>query len=81
MIVFLLAVTYFVISAKKRPGREEVVEPDVSDGGTDGDDEPTAKEDPETDEPEATEAKKDAPEAESEAVDMKKDEPESAKKS
>ncbi|MFI1045246.1 prolipoprotein diacylglyceryl transferase [Streptomyces griseoruber] len=34
LIVFLLAVTYIVVSAKKRPGREEVVEPgaDVSDG-------------------------------------------------
>lgn len=27
MIVFVLAVTYIVISAKVRPGREEVVEP------------------------------------------------------
>ncbi|WP_055525882.1 prolipoprotein diacylglyceryl transferase [Streptomyces graminilatus] len=27
--VFILAVIYFVLSAKKRPGREEVVEPDV----------------------------------------------------
>ncbi|MBW8819009.1 MAG: prolipoprotein diacylglyceryl transferase, partial [Streptomyces sp.] len=34
IIVFVLAVTYFVLSAKKRPGREEVVEPgaDVADG-------------------------------------------------
>ena len=32
--VFILAVVYFVLSAKKRPGREEVVEPgaDVPDG-------------------------------------------------
>ncbi|WP_425247129.1 prolipoprotein diacylglyceryl transferase [Streptomyces sp. NEAU-NA10] len=39
LIVFLLAVTYFVVSAKKRPGREAVVEPDVeaSDGGTEAD--------------------------------------------
>ncbi|MEV4452154.1 prolipoprotein diacylglyceryl transferase [Streptomyces mirabilis] len=28
MVVFLLAVTYFVVSARLRPGREEVVEPD-----------------------------------------------------
>lgn len=34
IIVFVLAVTYFVLSAKKRPGREEVVEPgaDAADG-------------------------------------------------
>ncbi|MGY1501604.1 prolipoprotein diacylglyceryl transferase [Streptomyces sp. QTS52] len=42
--VFILAVIYFVLSAKKRPGREEVVEPgaDVPDGsaedGAEGDD-------------------------------------------
>ncbi|WP_327694230.1 prolipoprotein diacylglyceryl transferase [Streptomyces sp. NBC_00459] len=42
--VFILAVVYFVLSAKKRPGREEVVEPgaDVLDGpaedGAEGDD-------------------------------------------
>ncbi|MFD9395628.1 prolipoprotein diacylglyceryl transferase [Streptomyces sp. NPDC060000] len=36
LVVFLLAVAYFVISAKKRPGREAVVEPgaDASGGGT-----------------------------------------------
>ncbi|MFI6032588.1 prolipoprotein diacylglyceryl transferase [Streptomyces sp. NPDC051315] len=33
LIVFLLAVTYFVVSAKKRPGREAVVEPDTTPGG------------------------------------------------
>ena len=34
IVVFVLAVTYFVLSAKKRPGREEVVEPgaDAADG-------------------------------------------------
>lgn len=32
IVVFILAVVYFVLSARKRPGREEVVEPDVSDG-------------------------------------------------
>ncbi|WP_338777554.1 prolipoprotein diacylglyceryl transferase [Streptomyces sp. DG1A-41] len=39
MLVFLLAVTYLVISAKKRPGREAVVEPgaETSDGETGGD--------------------------------------------
>ncbi|MEV5436324.1 prolipoprotein diacylglyceryl transferase [Streptomyces sp. NPDC052682] len=44
MLVFLLAVVYLVLSAKKRPGREEVVEPGASDGAseeaaeTDGED-------------------------------------------
>ncbi|MGW1036138.1 prolipoprotein diacylglyceryl transferase [Streptomyces antibioticus] len=40
IVVFVLAVTYIVVSAKKRPGREEIVEPgaaeDGSDAGTDG---------------------------------------------
>ncbi len=38
LVVFLLAVVYMVVSAKKRPGRESVVEPGVLDGGTDGSD-------------------------------------------
>ncbi|MFJ7072598.1 prolipoprotein diacylglyceryl transferase [Streptomyces sp. NPDC098781] len=33
LIVFLLAVVYIVVSAKKRPGRETVVEPGASDAG------------------------------------------------
>lgn len=37
MIVFLLAVAYMVISAKKRPGREAVVEPGAFDGSAGGD--------------------------------------------
>ncbi|HLL32722.1 MAG TPA: prolipoprotein diacylglyceryl transferase [Streptomyces sp.] len=32
LLVFLLAVVYLVVSAKKRPGREEVVEPGALDG-------------------------------------------------
>lgn len=32
LFVFILAVIYIVLSARKRPGREEVVEPGVSDG-------------------------------------------------
>ncbi|MFF1302745.1 prolipoprotein diacylglyceryl transferase [Streptomyces sp. NPDC058307] len=38
IVVFVLAVTYFVLSAKKRPGREEVVEPgaDAADGEAEG---------------------------------------------
>lgn len=35
LFVFVLAVIYIVLSARKRPGREEIVEPGVSDG--DGD--------------------------------------------
>ncbi|HEY9252149.1 MAG TPA: prolipoprotein diacylglyceryl transferase [Nocardioides sp.] len=42
IVVFVLAVTYIVISAKVRPGREEIVEPDATDRvdlskGADGD--------------------------------------------
>ncbi|MER7973918.1 MULTISPECIES: prolipoprotein diacylglyceryl transferase [unclassified Streptomyces] len=33
LIVFLLAVAYIVVSAKKRPGREEIVEPGAADDG------------------------------------------------
>ncbi|WP_079142398.1 prolipoprotein diacylglyceryl transferase [Streptomyces sp. LUP30] len=49
LVVFLLAVTYIVISAKKRPGREAVVEPgadasgDTAGAETDGEDEPKAE--------------------------------------
>ncbi|WAU80233.1 prolipoprotein diacylglyceryl transferase [Streptomyces sp. Qhu-G9] len=35
IVVFLLAVLYIVLSARRRPGREEVVEPSASDGDTD----------------------------------------------
>ncbi|MEU5344400.1 prolipoprotein diacylglyceryl transferase [Streptomyces sp. NPDC020766] len=37
IVVFLLAVLYIVLSARLRPGREEVVEPGASDGDTDDD--------------------------------------------
>lgn len=45
MVVFLLAVIYIVISAKKRPGREAVVEPGAvaSGGGTEADGEGTSE--------------------------------------
>ncbi|WSQ08395.1 prolipoprotein diacylglyceryl transferase [Streptomyces sp. NBC_01231] len=36
LVVFVLAVVYIVLSQKKRPGREAVVEPGVSDGTADG---------------------------------------------
>jgi hypothetical protein len=32
IVVFVLAVVYMVVSARRRPGREEVVEPGVPDG-------------------------------------------------
>ncbi|MGY3683400.1 prolipoprotein diacylglyceryl transferase [Streptomyces sp. TE33382] len=37
IIVFVLAVTYIVISAKVRPGREEIVEPGATDTDAEGD--------------------------------------------
>ncbi|GAA2119934.1 prolipoprotein diacylglyceryl transferase [Streptomyces synnematoformans] len=41
ILVFAAAVAYIVVSAKKRPGREEVVEPGAADDGpADGDDAP-----------------------------------------
>ncbi|MFC4499083.1 MULTISPECIES: prolipoprotein diacylglyceryl transferase [Streptomyces] len=36
IVVFLLAVTYIVLSARKRPGREEVVEPGAADDAAEG---------------------------------------------
>ncbi|GAA2410523.1 prolipoprotein diacylglyceryl transferase [Streptomyces coeruleofuscus] len=39
MLVFVLAVTYLVVSSKKRPGREAVVEPGASGGEAAADDE------------------------------------------
>ncbi|MFF7445017.1 MULTISPECIES: prolipoprotein diacylglyceryl transferase [unclassified Streptomyces] len=51
LIVFLLAVAYIVVSAKKRPGREEVVEPGAPDGEAekaDGDGDTEDAADPET---------------------------------
>ncbi|WP_328746571.1 prolipoprotein diacylglyceryl transferase [Streptomyces sp. NBC_00285] len=54
IIVFLLAVTYFVLSAKKRPGRETVVEPAAEDS------EDAAEEGAKADGGERTESKADA---------------------
>ncbi|MFB6809703.1 prolipoprotein diacylglyceryl transferase [Streptomyces sp. NPDC056387] len=42
IVVFILAVVYFVLSAKLRPGREEVVEPDRGPAASDPAAEPTA---------------------------------------
>ncbi len=81
IIVFLLAVTYIVVSAKKRPGREAVVEPGAADGeGEEGEkadgDEKTAADSDKA----ATDADKaDADGAEAEA-DADADTAESAKK-
>ncbi|MFF5358905.1 prolipoprotein diacylglyceryl transferase [Streptomyces scabiei] len=88
LFVFVLAVIYMVLSARKRPGREEVVEPGVSDG--DGDEGAAASaQDAETEsEPKAKSGESEA-ESESEAEGDagasggggEKKEPESAKKS
>lgn len=77
LVVFLLAVVYIVISAKKRPGREEVVEPGASDTeAEEGDgEEKKAEADSSEEASEATEATEDAEDAEG-----VKDEAESAKK-
>jgi prolipoprotein diacylglyceryl transferase len=68
MLVFLLAVTYLVLSSKKRPGREAVVEPGASGGEADGDDES------------AGEGKEEEAGAEAKADDEAKDDAGSAKK-
>lgn len=77
MIVFLLAVLYIVLSAKKRPGRETAVEPGVSDGEADGTGEAAEPADTEK----APEAETEAEgENEAEAEDEVKDEAGSATK-
>ncbi|GGV67669.1 prolipoprotein diacylglyceryl transferase 1 [Streptomyces griseoloalbus] len=64
ILVFLLAVLYIVLSARKRPGREDVVEPGVSDGdaasGGEADGADEAGEGVEKDEAEASDGKKEA---------------------
>ena len=91
-IVFLLAVAYIVVSAKKRPGREEVVEPGAAEEAAEADgegavaldkdeaDAPSAKQDAEGSAAESEERPE--PEAaEDEAEDSAKDSAESDKKS
>ncbi|MFM9591467.1 prolipoprotein diacylglyceryl transferase [Streptomyces scabiei] len=86
LFVFVLAVIYMVLSARKRPGREEVVEPGVSDGdGDEGAGADAPVEDSETkSEPKAKSGESEA-EAEGDAGASggggEKKEPESAKKS
>ncbi|WP_078878158.1 prolipoprotein diacylglyceryl transferase [Streptomyces sp. NBRC 110035] len=63
LIVFVLAVVYFVVSAKLRPGRETVVEPGAADGFAGGDEaQPVGKngKDGKTDSPEAEQEKEEA---------------------
>ncbi|TPQ16226.1 prolipoprotein diacylglyceryl transferase [Streptomyces sporangiiformans] len=87
IVVFLLAVIYFVVSAKRRPGREEVVEPGVSDGSGDDSAAEASDKDEDQDKDEDTEASgKDTDAAaepepdEDAAASDTKDEAESAKK-
>ena len=71
IVVFVLAVTYFVLSAKKRPGREEVVEPgaDVADGEAEEGEKADGAEKAETD---SGEAEADSREVTDEAESAKK---------
>ncbi|MDW8803583.1 prolipoprotein diacylglyceryl transferase [Streptomyces scabiei] len=86
LFVFVLAVIYIVLSARKRPGREEVVEPGVSDGdGDEGAGAAASVEDPQTEsepksKPGESEAKAEGDAGASGGGGEKK-EPESAKKS
>ncbi|MGY0066713.1 prolipoprotein diacylglyceryl transferase [Streptomyces sp. QTS137] len=63
LIVFVLAVVYFVVSAKLRPGRETVVEPGAADGFAGGD------------EPEAVGEDGEDGEADSPGAEREKEEP------
>lgn len=67
IIVFVLAVVYIVLSAKLRPGREEIVEPDRdTTPGKDSDKDGSAK---------ADAAEKDAEDADAKKDPIGKDEP------
>ncbi|MFI8234132.1 prolipoprotein diacylglyceryl transferase [Streptomyces sp. NPDC085900] len=81
-IVFLLAVTYIVVSAKKRPGREAVIEPGVTDGATDasGGEKASGGEAHVEAKDEASDGDKDEDEVKDETEDEVKDDAESAKK-
>jgi prolipoprotein diacylglyceryl transferase len=81
LIVFVLAVVYLVVSAKKRPGREAVVEPGADDSATDGAEaDADAKADKST-ETSAEEAKDEDAKAEAEAEDKDPAESESESES
>ncbi|MCT9080973.1 prolipoprotein diacylglyceryl transferase [Streptomyces fulvoviolaceus] len=79
IVVFLLAVLYFVVSAKKRPGREEVVEPGAETDGPEADGDKAESETEADSSDEKDEAKADS-EGDSEAEAEVKDDAESAKK-
>ncbi|MFI7008008.1 prolipoprotein diacylglyceryl transferase [Streptomyces sp. NPDC050145] len=78
LFVFVLAVIYMVISAKTRPGREEVVEPGADGSGDDEGGAPDAKKEPSEDEAPAADTT-DVTDA-TEKPDLKKAEPEDAAK-
>ncbi|MDL5200994.1 prolipoprotein diacylglyceryl transferase [Streptomyces sp. ALI-76-A] len=85
LIVFLLAVTYIVISWRKRPGRETVVEPGASDAPSGGEAEADGPRDADADGSDGTEPRSDGgteadAEADAPGDPKKKDEAESAKK-
>ncbi|MGW4022567.1 prolipoprotein diacylglyceryl transferase [Streptomyces sp. NPDC005009] len=80
VLVFLLAVLYIVLSARKRPGREEVVEPGASGGEAASDGEADEAEAVEKGEEEAPSEKEESSEA-SESSEDSKDGAGSAKKS
>ncbi len=84
LIVFLLAVTYIVVSAKKRPGREDVVEPgaEVEASAAEGDGDGTADEKAAADEKtDAADDKADVDASDAQEKQDVSDEAESAKKS
>jgi prolipoprotein diacylglyceryl transferase len=88
LIVFLLAVTYIVVSAKKRPGREEVVEPGAvasggaADGDGDAEDKADAEADADSSQADASDAEAAKDAVDSDALEKKatSDEAESANK-
>ncbi|SFM42322.1 prolipoprotein diacylglyceryl transferase [Streptomyces sp. cf124] len=77
LFVFVLAVIYIVLSARKRPGREEIVEPGASDG--DWDEGAAAVEDAEPEREPESKSKSEESSAKADAEEKK--EPESAEKS
>ncbi|CAM5657238.1 prolipoprotein diacylglyceryl transferase 1 [Streptomyces spiroverticillatus] len=76
IIIFVLAVVYFVLSSRLRPGREEIVEPDRegADAGADAKDAKDAgeKKDVKAEEAEASKKSEGATEVKAEAADSKK---------
>ncbi|MEV0319596.1 prolipoprotein diacylglyceryl transferase [Streptomyces sp. NPDC050658] len=79
--VFVLAVVYFVISAKKRPGREEIVEPGAAEESSSGEGEPSEGEAKASPEKKTDDDVKDKAEDKAEDKDEAEAESGSAKKS